>query len=167
MNACSIRGRKLKRNERRGGAGHRWSSIWIHGQARPGNRRARRHDDVVPFVWRESGCESDFIVWRDRILWCDRFYEDNVEPPYDAGLAEQVLAHLDDKSFKNAVEVADLMAEIPWEVLRCCRKLSGAVASKRARSSETTFPASLKRAMALLSYHRFVQKVSFRERGQT
>ncbi|SEH87286.1 DUF6527 family protein [Tardiphaga sp. OK245] len=81
---------------------------------------------LFPSVWRENGCESHFIVWRDRILWCDRFYEDNVEPPYDAGLAERVLQHLDDRSFKNAIEVADHMGEIPWEVLHCCRKLASA-----------------------------------------
>src|SRR5438105_3352414 len=35
--------------------------------------RFYRHASGVslsPSVWREGGCESHFIVWRGRIIWC-------------------------------------------------------------------------------------------------
>ena len=34
---------------------------------------------LFPSVWRDSGCESHFIVWRGKILWCG--LPGNTEPP--------------------------------------------------------------------------------------
>jgi uncharacterized protein DUF6527 len=78
---------------------------------------------LSPSVWRQGGCESHFIVWRGRIVWCGRFEEDNQEPVYDAGLEAQVLAAMDPVRFRSSHELADQLNEIPWDVSRVARNL--------------------------------------------
>lgn len=78
---------------------------------------------LYPSVWREGGCGSHFIVWRGRILWCDRFERDNVEPPYDPALEEIVYHLLDASRLRSAEELADELDELPWEVSRAGRRL--------------------------------------------
>jgi hypothetical protein len=86
---------------------------------------------LSPSVWRQGGCESHFIVWRGRILWCGRFEDDNQEPAYDADLEAQVLAAMEISRFRSADELADQLNEIPWDVSRAAQNL---VACGRAES---------------------------------
>lgn len=37
--------------------------------------RAKVHQGaltLMPSVWRDSGCESHFVLWENRVWWCDR-----------------------------------------------------------------------------------------------
>jgi Family of unknown function (DUF6527) len=79
---------------------------------------------LSPSVWREGGCESHFIVWRSRIIWCDRrFQAYNEEPAYDAALEAEVLAAMDLVRFRSPREIAEQLNEIPWDVARAARNL--------------------------------------------
>ena len=86
-----------------------------------------RRDGVslYPSVWRDTGCGSHFIIWRDQIsLFDDRYEEDW---PIDAAdiaiLAKAVIPRLTEGRGRSYVDVADELGEIPWDVLRACRKL--------------------------------------------
>src|SRR5439155_5771117 len=70
--------------------------------------RERDQISLYPSVWRDSGCESHFIVWRSRIFWCDY---DPIEEDNDE-LAARVLARLTE-AFTPFAAIADRMNEIP------------------------------------------------------
>lgn len=78
---------------------------------------------LYPSVWREDGCRSHFIIWRDHLLWCGRFELDNVEPEYDPGLEGRVFAETSEGLARTAHEIAATLDEITWEVSRVLRRL--------------------------------------------
>lgn len=78
---------------------------------------------LFPSVWRDGGCGSHFIVWRGYILWCDRFERDNLEPAYDAGIEELVLAAMDVEEPRSAVQLADTIDELVWDANRAANRL--------------------------------------------
>lgn len=80
---------------------------------------------LFPSVWREGGCESHFIVWRGHILWCDRFEGGNREPPYNPEIEAAVLSAMDEVQPRNAVELADAIEELVWDVSRVANRLVG------------------------------------------
>lgn len=78
---------------------------------------------LFPSVWRDSGCKSHFIVWRDVLIWCDRFEHGNREPRIaDAGLEERVLMRLSSQ-LQSYRTIALELGEVPWDVSRACRSL--------------------------------------------
>jgi len=79
---------------------------------------------LFPSVWKENGCKSHFVLWRDRLLWCDRFEDGNVEPPYDRALEAPVFAETSEAVSRTAQEIAIALDEIPWEVARVLRTLA-------------------------------------------
>jgi hypothetical protein len=87
---------------------------------------------VYPSVWRESGCKAHFIVWQDRLIWCDA--EDRVEWN-DADLQVAVRARLPrpHEPHRHYEEIAAGLDAIPWEVLWVCQNL---VHQGRAKSSD-------------------------------
>ncbi len=89
----------------------------------------RNQVSLYPSVWREDGCRSHFILWRDHLIWCGRFEEDNEEPDYDAALEHSVLAALDTIEWRYGDDIAHSLDEIGWDVLRALRNI---VRSKRA-----------------------------------
>lgn len=80
---------------------------------------------LFPSVWREGGCESHFIIWRGHILWCDRFERENREPPYKFEIEAAVLNAMDEVQPRNAVELADAIDELVWDVTRVANRLVG------------------------------------------
>lgn len=86
---------------------------------------------LYPSIWRDGGCGSHFIVWRDVILWCDRFEEENEEPWRDPTLEPRVLAAMDQSEPLDAERLAETLDELVWDVGRAARAL---VAAGRARS---------------------------------
>ena len=81
---------------------------------------------IYPSVWRDNGCKSHFIIWRNNILLLGTGYGgswiDDVEEGEDE-LLQRVLEALSDRE-QSAEEVSDQIPQSePWEVLRCCRKL--------------------------------------------
>lgn len=77
---------------------------------------------IFPSVWRESGCGSHFIVWDNKIYWCDY---DSLwdETLVDSKLDKLVLKTLNISDFLPYKEVAEKLGEIPWAVLLACRRL--------------------------------------------
>jgi len=82
---------------------------------------------IYPSVWRDTGCESHFIVWRDNILlfggWDDSDYESFWEDNAFDSLRDAVLAHLQRDRMVHFSAIADDLNEIPWDVLKACRQL--------------------------------------------
>lgn len=99
-------------------------SVNLDDRAGPAWRIYERDGQLTlyPSVWRKSGCEAHFIVWRDRLLWCDgsddaRWNDDegklqilNALPPSDA---EPI--HFE--------RLAERLGMIPWECVWSCHAL--------------------------------------------
>lgn len=113
--------------------------INLDSRAGPAWRLYRGQNAAVtlyPSVWRESGCESHFIIWRDRILLfgdteddsCDSSQSDEPLPTREA-----VIACMPNSGLITFFEIAEVLEAIPWDVLRVCRQL---VHSGRAREGE-------------------------------
>jgi hypothetical protein len=83
---------------------------------------SRDRMSLYPSVWRDGGCGAHFVVWKDRILWCDDNADDDYSPRHDPGLESAVLARLDDRP-RSANEIAEELDEIPWEVDRALKLL--------------------------------------------
>ena len=81
---------------------------------------------LFPSVWRESGCRSHYIIWRDRILLFGQ-NEDEFETVTQgdelADLAKQVLACLPAEGLVQFADIATDLGAIPWDVLTACRRL--------------------------------------------
>jgi hypothetical protein len=91
---------------------------------------------VYPSVWRDTDCESHFIVWRDEISLFGAgrdFDEDSalVSQP----LATAVLDELPADVVRGFEDVAAALGLVPWDVLDACRKLvrQGAVVEGQGR----------------------------------
>lgn len=70
---------------------------------------------LFPSVWRDTGCESHFIIWADKIYWSDnrdRIYKRIHEPVLRAA----VYSELDGLEFRSAVEIANKLGLVPWSV---------------------------------------------------
>jgi hypothetical protein len=81
---------------------------------------------LFPSVWRESGCESHFIIWRDDILLFGRYEDDLVEEATSAAtdLRDAVLRRLPPSGQLTPFsDIAEALDAIPWDVLMACRKL--------------------------------------------
>ncbi len=81
---------------------------------------------LFPSVWRESGCRSHYIIWRDKIYLFGRYEEDfeNAEQPDETGsLTDAVRERLPEKTLVPFAEIADALNAVPWDVLMVCRRL--------------------------------------------
>lgn len=78
---------------------------------------------LYPSVWRNDGCKSHFIIWRDHIIWCGIFERDNEEPVFDEALIAIVQAELRPDAYREPHEIADHIGEIWWDVSRALRHL--------------------------------------------
>lgn len=77
---------------------------------------------VFPSVWRESGCQSHFIIWNNKIYWCDydSLWDDYID---DTNLDAKVLGTLSVGGLIHYKDLAEILNEIPWSVLHSCRRL--------------------------------------------
>lgn len=81
---------------------------------------------LYPSVWRDTGCESHFIVWRSQInlfgsnVDDERLLIDDVEIN---ALANRVWSIWPGSNLVAYLPVADQLKEIPWDVLEACRVL--------------------------------------------
>ena len=82
---------------------------------------------LYPSIWRDTGCGSHFIVWKDEILLFGRpdddMFTSHVEIDFE-GIATRVMDALPDGQWRSYSELADLLGEIPWDVLDACRHLA-------------------------------------------
>src|SRR5260221_13013198 len=76
---------------------------------------------LYPSIIRETGCFSHFIVWHDKIFWCD--YEDLWEDkPEKLELDKKILEVLKEETTLNYYDIAESLGELPWEVLLSLRR---------------------------------------------
>lgn len=91
---------------------------------------SKRGLTLFPSIWRDTGCQSHFVVWNNTISWVDIFEEsEEADTKGRRLLEERVWRTLKSNAFTDFVQVADSLAEIPWDVLDVCRRL---VKEKRA-----------------------------------
>ncbi|MHB1701030.1 MAG: DUF6527 family protein [Acidobacteriaceae bacterium] len=89
-------------------------------------RGANRSLTLFPSVWRDTGCKSHFVIWRNRILMfgLDRVSgEEPVEEVDIRSLAIRVIEAWPTTGLVSYVDVADSIGEIPWDVQEACRAL--------------------------------------------
>jgi hypothetical protein len=102
----------------------------LDSRAGPAWRLYRRRSGVTvyPSIWRDSDCESHFIIAHNRI-YLFRADRDGLAQFYDTaseiGVEEQVLARLLPSREQSCLEISDHIPEsVPWDVLRACRRLA-------------------------------------------
>jgi Family of unknown function (DUF6527) len=81
---------------------------------------------VFPSVWRDTGCQSHFIVSRGRIfLFGPSGHEDDEDSWSNIfGVTEEeVLSTLTTDHFESADTISDRLDASPWDVLSVCRRL--------------------------------------------
>jgi hypothetical protein len=81
---------------------------------------------LFPSVWRESGCRSHYIIWRNKIFLFGNYEDDfeNSEQPDETGsLIDGVRDRLPVKTLISYTEIADALNAVPWDVLLLCRRL--------------------------------------------
>jgi hypothetical protein len=97
-------------------AGQAWR---LYGNVRAGL-------SLFPSVWRESGCGSHFIIWRDRILLFGQYDEDLdtlAQADGTVPLDDAVRERLPGVGLVPFSEVAEDLDAVPWDVLMVCRRL--------------------------------------------
>jgi hypothetical protein len=82
----------------------------------------REEVTLFPSVWRDTGCESHFIIWRGKTYLFGKADEDFGWYEDDALLEKHVLGLLSDELVQY-VEIADALNAIPWDVQFACRSL--------------------------------------------
>jgi hypothetical protein len=97
---------------------------------------------LFPSVWRDTGCQSHFILWNDVLYWMDVYDIDERDVPEERQLEHRVWAVLKPDALTDFVVVADALGEIPWAVLDACRRL---VKAKRAVAGVGSMKTSFKR----------------------
>jgi hypothetical protein len=73
---------------------------------------------VFPSIWRESGCEAHFIIWRNEIWWDFGWDQVTVSPE----LKNRIVTLLTDRGGNrlDSLSVALALDEEPWAVLIAC-----------------------------------------------
>jgi hypothetical protein len=99
---------------------------------------------LFPSVWRDTGCQSHFVLWNDVISWVDVFDSEEEETEEILQLEERVWGVLKVDSFTDFVQIADALDEIPWAVLDACRHL---VKEKRAVAGTGPMKSSFKKVV--------------------
>ena len=84
------------------------------------------HLTLFPSVWRDTGCLSHFIIRNSNIMLFDGIesylYQSSVNTDF-LQLVERVQEFWPHDGWVQYVEVADLLGEIPWDVLDACLNL--------------------------------------------
>ena len=82
---------------------------------------------LYPSVWRDTGCQSHFIIWYGRILLFDAYGDDmsrdSGSAPAFTALVERVRQTWTSSSLVPYVDISDRLGEVPWDVLDACRYL--------------------------------------------
>jgi hypothetical protein len=89
-------------------------------------KNAKLGVSVYPSVWRDTGCGSHFIIWRDSIFLFgqdDDYFGWRGRDEEMAVLSEAVRERLIENKFVSYVDISDLLGEVPWDVLHACRSL--------------------------------------------
>lgn len=82
------------------------------------NEKDKQDFTLFPSVWRESGCESHFIVWHGQIIGAG--YRASTQ--IDKDTLRRVQAKLTSTP-QNYLQIAAELQELPWTVLWACEYL--------------------------------------------
>jgi hypothetical protein len=82
--------------------------------------RRRSAVSLYPSYWRDTKCKSHFVLWRNRIFWCD--WDDDSIWSSASSIEELVLRELPEE-FVHYEVLAEKLQEIPWDVLQACHSL--------------------------------------------
>jgi hypothetical protein len=94
---------------------------------------------LFPSVWRDTGCESHYIIWRNNIYLFGRYGDDfeNEEQAADViALTDSVRDRLPSEGLILYSEIADALNAIPWDVLTVCRRLVRMGIAREGRDKE-------------------------------
>jgi Family of unknown function (DUF6527) len=85
----------------------------------------RRGVSLYPSVWRESGCESHYVIWRNRIYLFGTYEDELNSASADelTKLVELVMDRLPTEGLVSFYDIAESLNAIPWDVLTVCRRL--------------------------------------------
>ena len=92
---------------------------------------------LYPSYWRDTACETHFILWSNRVHWCTWEHDEDFWANTSL-IQDRVLGALG-LHFVAYQDIAEAIGEIPWEVLQACHDLvrSGkAEANSRHRRGE-------------------------------
>ena len=79
---------------------------------------------LFPSVWRDNGCKSHFVVWRDSIFWFGHGDDSNQSKMYETNIdLERKITEKLSIKLRSYLEIADEINEIPWDVLYSCINL--------------------------------------------
>ena len=88
--------------------------------------RGNQHLTLFPSIWRDTGCKSHFVIWRNRILMFGLGRVSGEAPVEEVdirSLANRVLEAWPTSGLMSYADVADSIGEIPWDVQEACRAL--------------------------------------------
>lgn len=100
----------------------------LDGQAGKAWRLYRKGGSITvfPSVWRDSGCESHFIIFKNQIFLFGRWRDDEEGDLWaneDTLNRDDVLEALSRDSLESVTTIADRIDALPWDVLNICRRL--------------------------------------------
>lgn len=87
---------------------------------------AKSGTSLFPSVWRDTGCESHFILRRNQIYLFGAVEEDFASPHDNremSALAQKLLSRWPATGYVRFVDAADALGELPWDVLDACQLL--------------------------------------------
>jgi hypothetical protein len=118
--------------------------INLDKRAGPAWRIYRRGEALSLFssYWRDTKCESHFILWKNKICWCS--WDDDSYWSNSNGIEERVL-HALPEHFIPYHELAEQLQEVPWDVLQACHAL---VRKKRAAANDPLRKGEFKRVVS-------------------
>ncbi|WP_372492495.1 DUF6527 family protein [Caballeronia zhejiangensis] len=86
--------------------------------------RKRNQISVFPSVWRDTSCQSHFIIWNHSIVWCDSTYGDRDVIVEEEEQLRQRAFDRSTREWKHFTELAEELGEVPWDVNRACSYLA-------------------------------------------
>lgn len=82
--------------------------------------KKRNQISIFPSVWRDTGCQSHFIIWNHTIVWCESAEGDrDVVVEEEAELRRRVL-EICTEQWQAFTLLAERLEEVPWDVNRAC-----------------------------------------------
>lgn len=98
-------------------------SVNLDKRSGPAWRRYERKETITlfPSVWKTDGCKAHFIVWNDKILWCDAFGAARSELVSEDWIAT-VFEALPREETDYQV-LAEMLNVVPWDVSWACDEL--------------------------------------------
>jgi hypothetical protein len=88
-------------------------------------RSQRTGLSIFPSIWRDTDCESHYVIWNNRILLFgidEREFNSSSHLAND-DLCVAVLKILPNHGLTNFSDLAEALGEVPWDVLMACRQL--------------------------------------------